>query len=146
MLHLAETMKLSIEARRLLAHLGRPDAHNPLFGADPASAARQVLGVIEPLVRHAGLAPARLFIIRWYAGDVARALAGFHGRDLVLELEAALAKWLRLGCEPNTMQLLLCEVWQTLEPGWQAADSGEAVPARTRTRHPEPPEPGDGKQ
>jgi hypothetical protein len=37
MLHLAETMKLSIEARRLFAHLARPDAHNPLFGADPES-------------------------------------------------------------------------------------------------------------
>jgi hypothetical protein len=116
MVELTNSLRLSGEMRRLLEGLAQAGLANPLYQSREEEAFRAVYGVIEPLVRYAGLDGQARALYRWFARDLARTMAEFQGRILAHELLAVLQKWQRYGCELKTMQLLLCEVWRAILP------------------------------
>ena len=52
----------------------------------------------------------------WYVRELARLFRTRYGRDLAFHLELVMRKWQTLGLSPNIMQIIACEIHNSLKP------------------------------
>ncbi|MEO0085568.1 MAG: hypothetical protein ABIK37_02945 [candidate division WOR-3 bacterium] len=103
--------------RDFLAALARIRAaeENPLLGLPTDSAETLVRRLILPLLENSGLPRLAILHYSWFLRELARLWRSHPGPDLAFHLELAVRKWTSYGLEPNTLQLLVCQLLNRLE-------------------------------
>jgi len=95
------------ETRRLVAWVERNCIQARVYGADPDAVALKAQRVVGKVLRGARLGRAMENELGWFAADIGRALCYARGAGLAFELRQLLSRWLRLGLERRTVELLL---------------------------------------
>jgi hypothetical protein len=98
---------LNAETRRLLGRLRRERPANKAYGKPVEVVKDEAHRLVDRLVAASGLDRAMTNEVGWFVTGVAEALT--YGRDegLAFALEALVAKWVGLGLERNTAELVL---------------------------------------
>jgi hypothetical protein len=107
-----ETMGRQFE--RLLGSIEAAKRANPLFGSTPAVAEQVVKGIVDPILCGSGMALVPLNQYRWFARELSRILRSDGDRILAMHLAMLVQKWQAFALEKNTLQLLVCEVFEKL--------------------------------
>ncbi len=63
---------------------------------------------------NAGLSLMTLNQYRWFVRELGRIMRTDSGPELAMHLELALSKWQKLGLDLNTLQLLVCTIFEKL--------------------------------
>jgi hypothetical protein len=108
----SETMGRQFE--RLLGSMEAAKRPNPLFGADAKTAEQVVKGIVDPILCGSGMTLVGLNQYRWFARELSRILRSDGDRILAMHLAMLIQKWQGFGLEKNTLQLLVCEVFEKL--------------------------------
>lgn len=98
---------LDSQTRRLFECLRKEKPANRAFGLPVEVAQALAVAVVARIAESSGLARVLKHELRWFAEDVGRALSSGRDEDLAFELEGVLRKWLDMGLEKNTVQLLM---------------------------------------
>ena len=112
----AKPARMSPEMNRLLDSLRSDGKPYPVYQQPPETADEQVCAVGQSLVTDANLQFAKRNQYMWFVRELARLFRTRYGRDLAFHLEMVLRKWQDLGLSPNIMQIIVCEVHNTLKP------------------------------
>ena len=112
MLENLNALILSDSGTEVLAEMRSPKVTTSLLGLGVEEANAKIRDVVEPLLAGAALPMVVMNQYRWFLQEMARQLRTRSGGELAFHAELILRKWQTLGLEPNTMQLLLSEVWQ----------------------------------
>ncbi len=107
-------LALSRNMSRVLSGVLSAKRPNPLFGLEPDKAESLLRGLTDRLMYNAGLSLMTLNQYRWFVRELGRIMRTDSGPELAVHLELALSKWQRLGLESNTLQLLVCTIFEKL--------------------------------
>jgi hypothetical protein len=108
---LLEPLRLSRDARKVLARLGRADAGpTVLYGQDERLCEQALRQVVDPVLQDAGLPLFRQDQYHWFVRELARLYRTRSGRELSFGIELILRKWQRYGLSASVTGLLVCMV------------------------------------
>ncbi len=107
-------MNLKPETRLALDEIRGTDAPSAVYGLEPAKAEALLRQLTEPMFEGASLPMAVVMQLRWFVLELAKVFRTRVGYALAFQLELVLRKWRDYGVEPNTLQLVLCEVWRQI--------------------------------
>lgn len=105
-------------SRATLAVLNRirAGAANPLLGATSATAETALRNRIIPLLQAANLPRLTILYYGWFLRELAGLWRSRTGPDLAFHLELSIRKWVGLGLQPDTLQLIIREIFRHLNP------------------------------
>jgi hypothetical protein len=112
-------LKLNKDGAQALEQMRAATEPTKLATAEPKAADELVENLAGPMLGAAGLPLPVVNQYRWFLREVARLMRTRTGPELAFYCELTIRKWLRYGLEPNTMQLLLSEVWKRVRAGVQ---------------------------
>jgi len=112
----AKPVRMNPEMTKLLDQMRASDQPYPVYHQPPETADEQVCAVGQSLVTDANLQFATRNQYMWYVRELARLLRTRYGRDLAFHLELVMRKWQTLGLSPNIMQIIACEIHNSLKP------------------------------
>ena len=108
-------LSLNPETELALNDIRTSEQPGRLFGRTQAEAEAEVRKVGMPMLEDAGLQKVVIMQYSWYLRELARVFRTRTGNDLAWHIETVMRKWLGYGLEPNTMQLLACEIHQRMK-------------------------------
>lgn len=110
-------LSLNEDGTQALEQMRAATEPNSLSKADPKVAEGMVENITIPMLSAAGLPMSVVTQYRWFLREVVRLMRTRTGQELAFYCELTMRKWLRYGLEPNTMQVLVSEVWKRVKPG-----------------------------
>ena len=126
-------LSLNPETELALNDIRTSEQPGRLFGRTQAEAEAEVRKVGMPMLEDAGLQKVVIMQYSWYLRELARVFRTRTGNDLAWHIETVMRKWLGYGLEPNTMQLLACEIHQRMKAAAVSAETGEETAKTPRT-------------
>jgi len=113
---LAKPVRMNPDMVKLLDKMRSDDQPYPVYNQPADQADPKVCAIGQSLVTDANLAFAKRNQYMWYVRELARLFRTRYGRDLAFHLELVMRKWQTLGLSPNILQVIACEVHNSLRP------------------------------
>jgi len=86
----------------------------PTYGLTPRDCEQMLKGMTDPLLEGAGLRFSILNQYGWFVRELSRLFRTCSGPDLAFCIEASIRKWQNFGLETNTLQFLVCRIYERL--------------------------------
>ena len=116
---LAKPVRMNPDMVKLLDKMRTDDQPYPVYQQPVETADEQVCAIGRSLVTDANLPFATRNQYLWYVRELARLFRTRYGRDLAFHMELVMRKWQTLGLSPNIMQIIACEIHNSLKPAEQ---------------------------
>jgi len=105
---------LKAETKAVLEQIRRSTRPTPVYGSTPQQAEELFRHITDQMLEGCPLPLCTIQQMRWYVRELSAKFRSRYGYALSFQLELVLRKWAAFGMEPNTMQLLLREVYRQL--------------------------------
>ena len=110
----SKPIPLKAETKAVLEEIRRATRPTPVYGLTPQEADELFTHITDQMLEGAPLPVTTIQQLRWYVKELASKFRTRYGYPLSFQLGLVLRKWVAFGMEPNTMQLLLCEIFRQL--------------------------------